>query len=86
MGKVYHPCMLLTKKRYVGYMYETPDQVNPIFDAKVRNSCARELLTEVKRTRVENGSELIVWVLVPLPDFGTSRRVLRLSVEIHATE
>ncbi|XP_023212817.1 uncharacterized protein LOC111615631 [Centruroides sculpturatus] len=32
--KVYLPCLLQTKKRYVGYMYETPDQAEPIFDAK----------------------------------------------------
>ena len=32
--KVYMPCILQTKKRYVGYMYESPDQVTPTFDAK----------------------------------------------------
>lgn len=32
--KVYLPCVLQTKKRYVGYMYETKDQVAPVFDAK----------------------------------------------------
>ncbi|XP_067240784.1 DNA polymerase zeta catalytic subunit isoform X3 [Chanodichthys erythropterus] len=32
--KVYLPCVLQTKKRYVGYMYESLDQKNPVFDAK----------------------------------------------------
>ncbi|CAL4064009.1 unnamed protein product, partial [Meganyctiphanes norvegica] len=32
--KVYLPCILQTKKRYVGYMYETPDQKMPVFEAK----------------------------------------------------
>ncbi|CAH0553547.1 unnamed protein product [Brassicogethes aeneus] len=32
--KVYQPCILQTKKRYVGYMYESPDQKEPIYEAK----------------------------------------------------
>ncbi|KAL5783696.1 hypothetical protein ACOSP7_008725 [Xanthoceras sorbifolium] len=34
MEKVYHPCFLLTKKRYVGYSYENSNQIEPVFDAK----------------------------------------------------
>ncbi|XP_076024079.1 DNA polymerase zeta catalytic subunit isoform X1 [Genypterus blacodes] len=32
--KVYLPCILQTKKRYVGYMYESLEQKEPVFDAK----------------------------------------------------
>ncbi|KAI8832558.1 hypothetical protein BJ741DRAFT_536049 [Chytriomyces cf. hyalinus JEL632] len=32
--KIYHPCILLAKKRYVGFMYETLQDTIPQFDAK----------------------------------------------------
>lgn len=32
--KIYLPCVLMAKKRYVGFKYETPDDTEPAFDAK----------------------------------------------------
>lgn len=34
LEKIYQPSILQTKKRYVGYMYETPDQKLPVYEAK----------------------------------------------------
>jgi DNA polymerase zeta len=32
--QVYQPCVLASKKRYIGFMYETPTQQEATFDAK----------------------------------------------------
>lgn len=32
--KVYMGCVLMAKKRYVGFKYESPDETEPVFDAK----------------------------------------------------
>lgn len=50
MENVYHPCFLITKKRYVGYSYESPDQSKPIFDAKGIETVRRDSCGAVCKT------------------------------------
>lgn len=57
LEKIYHPCVLLTKKRYVGYAYESGDQAVPVFDAKGietvrRDSCALVQTTMEQSLRI----------------------------------
>ncbi|RLN35611.1 DNA polymerase zeta catalytic subunit isoform X2 [Panicum miliaceum] len=47
--KVYQPCFLLTKKRYVGYSYESPEQNGPIFDAKGIETVRRDTCPAVAK-------------------------------------
>lgn len=49
MEKVYCGCFLLTKKRYVGYSYESPDQTEPIFDAKGIETVRRDTCPAVAK-------------------------------------
>lgn len=48
--KVYFPCVLQTKKRYVGAMYETPDQPTFAFDAKGIETVRRDGCPAVAKT------------------------------------
>ncbi|KAF3962423.1 hypothetical protein CMV_013060 [Castanea mollissima] len=50
MEKLYHPCFLLTKKRYVGYSYESPEQSELVFDAKGIEIVRRDTCGAVSKT------------------------------------
>lgn len=50
MEKVYYPSFLLTKKRYVGYSYESPEQIGPAFDAKGIETVRRDTCGVVAKT------------------------------------
>lgn len=47
--QVYLPCVLQTKKRYVGYMYESLDQKEPVFDAKGIETVRRDSCPAVSK-------------------------------------
>ncbi|KAJ3575642.1 hypothetical protein NP233_g970 [Leucocoprinus birnbaumii] len=51
--KVYHPCVLMAKKRYVGFKYESPDEREPTFDAKGIETVRRDGVL-AQRKLVEN--------------------------------
>ncbi|KAJ3734863.1 hypothetical protein DFJ43DRAFT_1130593 [Lentinula guzmanii] len=49
--KVYHPCVLMAKKRYVGFKYENVDDKEPVFEAKGIETVRRDgILAQQKMT------------------------------------
>nr|KAJ3418660.1 DNA polymerase zeta [Polyrhizophydium stewartii] len=56
--KVYLPCFLLAKKRYVGFMYENQAQKDPVFDAKGIETVRRDGCPIVSRMVEESLSIL----------------------------
>lgn len=53
-SQVYLPCVLQTKKRYVGYMYESLDQKEPVFDAKGIETVRRDSCPAVSKVTGKN--------------------------------
>eukprot|EP00887_Chlorella_sp_A99_P007603 scaffold20.g7603.t1 len=49
MEKVYHPCVLQSKKRYVGFAFESPQQAKPAFDAKGIETVRRDTCPAVSK-------------------------------------
>lgn len=56
--QVYLPCVLQTKKRYVGYMYESLDQKEPVFDAKGIETVRRDGCPAVSKVTGKPSSPL----------------------------
>lgn len=49
--QVYLPCVLMAKKRYVGFKYESLDDKEPVFDAKGIETVRRDgVLAQQKMT------------------------------------
>ncbi|XP_071818490.1 uncharacterized protein [Apostichopus japonicus] len=49
LEKVYKPCVLQAKKRYVGFKYESPDQVEPELEAKGIETIRRDTCPAVAK-------------------------------------
>ena len=47
--KVYHPCLLVSKKRYVGMKYEYANQVHGVYDAKGIETVRRDTCPAVQK-------------------------------------
>lgn len=69
LEKVYHPCFLLSKKRYVGAMYETRDQKTFDFDAKGIETVRRDSCPAVVKIM-----EQALRILFTSADISSARR------------
>ena len=58
--QVYLPCVLMAKKRYVGFKFENIDDVEPVFDAKGIETVRRDGVL-AQRKMVENCLKYVDW-------------------------
>ena len=49
---MYKPCVLQSKKRYVGYKYESADQATPEFEAKGIETVRRDSCPAVAKVTI----------------------------------
>ncbi|XP_049528914.1 LOW QUALITY PROTEIN: nucleosome-remodeling factor subunit BPTF-like [Dermacentor silvarum] len=63
LEKVYQPCVLQTKKRYVGFAYESPDQQEPKYDAKGIETVRRDTCPAVAKVRRQGTLGLLLKAL-----------------------
>ncbi|XP_038222862.1 DNA polymerase zeta catalytic subunit [Zerene cesonia] len=74
LEKVYQPCILQTKKRYVGYMYESADQEKPVYEAKG--------IETVRRDGCPASVKLLQSSLCELFDTGDISRVKKMVKKV----
>ncbi|VVC97699.1 unnamed protein product [Leptidea sinapis] len=73
-AKVYQPCILQTKKRYVGYMYESPEQAKPVYEAKG--------IETVRRDGCPAGVKRVSWLVCAGPPGTPLVRLARSPPEL----
>ncbi|XP_037503655.2 DNA polymerase zeta catalytic subunit-like [Rhipicephalus sanguineus] len=74
LEKVYQPCVLQTKKRYVGFSYESPDQQEPKYDAKGIETVRRDTCPAVAKLL-----EKMLRVLFTSRDMVAIKRFVKLQ-------
>lgn len=79
LEKVYQPSIMQTKKRYVGYSYESRDQVVPVFDAKGIETVRRDSCPLVQKAL-----EKSIRLLFETKNISTVKRYIqRLCQKLH---
>jgi DNA polymerase zeta len=75
LEKIYHPCILASKKRYVGHSYESVAQTVPIFDAKGIEAVRRDSCPFLVKTQTTS-----LQVLFHTKDLSLVKRYLQRQV------
>lgn len=78
LEKVFHPCILQTKKRYVGYMYESPEQKQPEYCAKGIETVRRDGCPAVSKVKTEFHKKYILFFIKFM--FPDVRKVLEVAI------